>query len=441
MGGRKGRKTGQVKAGQLLALAFGGVILISGCEERAVSDLPPPPGSQAARGQQDRPDDAPTNAKDPAGGAVAQKSDPDSSASGGTIGPDGKAAAVASARPDAQDKTPTLAALSQHEQEAPSVFQKQDSGLWDGRPSLGGIWVAYPQLRTPERARIQNLDTGRSVTGALFRRERSQSGPRFQVSSEAAEALGLVAGAPARLSVVALRRTPATGPAATTPPAASIAAAPAAALATTTARQTPPKGSAANPAAGQTAPAAADPKAEPAAAPLENNGQSRRARAKTPAAPSANPSPARGREAAVQVGIYGQEANALNARDKLVAAGLRATLTSSGTAERPLWSVTAEAAETASGAQAEALLRQVRAMGFRDAFLLAPATRRKTASSGPVSLAPAAAAPALVAQPAPRSATTTDSAAHSTITAPATTAASFAPTDPVTRRMHQDPSP
>src|SRR5690606_8155787 len=44
------------------------------------------------------------------------------------------------------------------------------------------------------------------VIGALFRRERANPGPRFQVSSDAASALDMLAGAPAQLNVTALRR-------------------------------------------------------------------------------------------------------------------------------------------------------------------------------------------------------------------------------------------
>lgn len=90
--------------------------------------------------------------------------------------------------------------------EAPEVFQKTETGLWDGRPSLGGIWVAHPDVGDPERVIIRNEDNGRFVNGALFRRERENPGPPFQASSDAAEELGMLAGAPAQLTVTALRR-------------------------------------------------------------------------------------------------------------------------------------------------------------------------------------------------------------------------------------------
>ncbi|PTW98838.1 SPOR domain-containing protein [Pararhodobacter aggregans] len=89
--------------------------------------------------------------------------------------------------------------------EAPEVFEMQEPGLWDGRPSLGGVWVAHPTARDPERVMIRNTRTGATVIGALFRRERENPGPRFQVSSEAANALGILAGAPTEIQVTALR--------------------------------------------------------------------------------------------------------------------------------------------------------------------------------------------------------------------------------------------
>ncbi len=92
--------------------------------------------------------------------------------------------------------------------EAPDVFNVVEAGLWDGRPSLGGIWVAHPDVNQPERVVIKNTTNNKSITGALFRRERSQPGPTLQLSSAAAEKLGILAGAPTKVEVVALRRKP-----------------------------------------------------------------------------------------------------------------------------------------------------------------------------------------------------------------------------------------
>ena len=96
--------------------------------------------------------------------------------------------------------------LVERDVEAPDVFQVTEDGLWDGRPSLGGVWVAHPSATDPERVIIRNEANGRFVIGALFRRERDNPGPALQVSSDAASALGLLAGAPAVLNVTALRR-------------------------------------------------------------------------------------------------------------------------------------------------------------------------------------------------------------------------------------------
>ena len=90
--------------------------------------------------------------------------------------------------------------------ESPDVFSVTETALWDGRPSLGGIWVAHPDVDEPERALIRNPKTGQEIAGALFRRERDNPGPRIQLSSDAAAELGILAGQPTELSIVAVRQ-------------------------------------------------------------------------------------------------------------------------------------------------------------------------------------------------------------------------------------------
>ncbi len=90
--------------------------------------------------------------------------------------------------------------------EAPQDFAVNENALWDGRPSLGGVWVAHPDVDDPARVAVTNPENGRTIVAALFRRERANPGPRTQVSSDAAEELGMLAGQPVRLRVVALRR-------------------------------------------------------------------------------------------------------------------------------------------------------------------------------------------------------------------------------------------
>lgn len=106
--------------------------------------------------------------------------------------------------------------LVERDVEAPDVFQITEKGLWDGRPSLGGVWVAHPKATDPERVVIRNAANGKFVIGALFRHEREELGPPLQISSDAADALGLIAGAPALLNITALRREEADMPFTTT---------------------------------------------------------------------------------------------------------------------------------------------------------------------------------------------------------------------------------
>lgn len=102
--------------------------------------------------------------------------------------------------------------------EAPEIYRSEAEALWDGRPSLGGIWVAAPEVTSPERVIMRNPSNGEEVVGALFRRERITPGPALQLSSEAAVALGILAGAPTRIEVVALRQVEPAPVAAATPP-------------------------------------------------------------------------------------------------------------------------------------------------------------------------------------------------------------------------------
>ena len=108
-------------------------------------------------------------------------------------------------QPSAQPQETTVTVIEQ-EVEAPGIFHTVEAGLWDGRPSLGGIWVAHPDTLDPEQVIIRNTANGKFVIGSLFIRERAVPGPRLQVSSDAAVALEMLAGQPVDLSVTALRK-------------------------------------------------------------------------------------------------------------------------------------------------------------------------------------------------------------------------------------------
>lgn len=89
---------------------------------------------------------------------------------------------------------------------APEAFSITDMALWDGRPTFGGVWIAYPDIEQPERVRIRNSAAGKEVISALYKRERDFPGPKIELSADAAAALGVMAGTPAELTIVALRR-------------------------------------------------------------------------------------------------------------------------------------------------------------------------------------------------------------------------------------------
>ena len=264
------------------------------------------------------------------------------------------------AGPVAQSQTTELV---QTDVEAPEVFQLTDQGLWDGRPSLGGVWVAHPDVTDPERVIIRNTTNGQFVIGALFRRERENPGPALQVSSDAADALGLLAGAPAELNVTALRREEAATPADVAPVAdfgsESADLAPAGEISATP--LDPIAGAAA---AIDAADAAAAPMDAPIlSAPLE--GAEATVVAELPAAdvaPSALTKPF------IQIGIFSIEANANTAAGQMTDLGLTARVVAQQSQGRDFWSVIVGPAS--SEADRAAQLDRIKGAGFADAYFV-----------------------------------------------------------------------
>lgn len=230
--------------------------------------------------------------------------------------------------------------------EAPEVFQDSDQALWDGRPSLGGVWVASPDAVDPERVILRNEANGKFVIGALFRRERDNPGPKLQISSDAADALGILAGEPVTINVTALRREEAAPvvPAATQP-----------ILDTAETVET----------------STIDPVAAVASAAIdaaEANPKPQDTAAAQPVAPvitttDATTSPAAASENRLyQIGIFSVEDNANRAVKTLRKAGIAASVSREENQGKPFWSVTARGDA--------ALLAKIKAAGFADAYLL-----------------------------------------------------------------------
>lgn len=247
--------------------------------------------------------------------------------------------------------------------EAPEIFNKSDKALWDGRPSLGGVWVAHTSVKDPERVLIVNPANGKSVVGALFRREIDNPGPPLQLSSDAAEALGLLAGQPATIKVTALKRVEVAAPA---PEAAPIAADAAA-----------PKDSAKKPAKGSAIDAKPlDPVVNTAAAAIDKatKGKAKAGAATTaaavPAATPAQPPTAAKSEPAkrayVQIGIFSVEANAKKAAAQMEKVGMKASVKSDTSQGKTFWRVII--GPVATVAERDALAAKVKALGYPDAY-------------------------------------------------------------------------
>ena len=284
---------------------------------------------------------------------------------GGLFGERPEPSASAAAGPDG--------AFVERDVEAPGIFSTKEAGLWDGRPSLGGVWVAHPDVRDPERVLIRNESNGVEVIGALFRRERENPGPKLQVSSDAASALQMLAGAPNELSVVVLRRereevaqpleeaTPVTPaetvevaeaplPAPEPKPTAEIAEA---ALAALEAEHTPdrPRLSADRISASLTSDAPA-PEPAPAAAP----------------APTPKPVTSSLDKPFVQVGIFSVPENAEKASRQLRAQGVSPTVLDQDSNGRRFYRVIVGPAETRDGQRN--MLEKVKSLGYSDAYLV-----------------------------------------------------------------------
>lgn len=252
----------------------------------------------------------------------------------------------------------TSTELIERDVEAPEVFSVTEEGLWDGRPSLGGVWVAHPDVTDPERVIIRNTSNGKFVIGALFRKERDIPGPRLQISSDAAAALGMLAGAPGSLNVTALRREevaePAPAPAVEAP--AVESAAPVDAPAPVAESTLDPVATAAAAAINKTDAATPD-TPTPAAAPAQ--------------APAPAPAPAplptsKLSKPFIQLGIFSVESNAERTANVMRNAGIVPTVKKQSANGKAFWRVLVGPAQSSS--ERASLLKKIKAEGFSDAY-------------------------------------------------------------------------
>ncbi len=247
--------------------------------------------------------------------------------------------------------------LVERDVEAPDVFQVSEDGLWDGRPSLGGVWVAHPTATDPERVIIRNEENGRFVIGALFRRERDNPGPSLMVSSDAAAALNILAGDPTMLNVTALRREEVAEPDPAPATDAPLAVADADGVDTPEISST-----------------TLDDPIVAAAAAIEEAEATEAAPVQTAAvepapAPAPRPAASSGLERPfVQIGIFSVQENANNTGQALRGAGLVPTIYDQTSNGRRFWRVVVGPAGT-SGDRA-AILETVRELGFDDAYFV-----------------------------------------------------------------------
>lgn len=239
--------------------------------------------------------------------------------------------------------------LVERDVEAPDAFQVTEAGLWDGRPSLGGVWVAHPDVTDPERVIIRNQANGTFVIGALFRRERDNPGPSLQVSSDAASALEMLAGSPTQLQVTALRReevadAPESVPTTNFGAPADIAAAP---IESASLDVADPVAAATAAIAVAEAAAASAPSPRPAVTPMTTSSLAK---------------------PFIQIGIFSVENNANGTADRLRGTGIVPTVLQQTSQGRTFFRVIV--GPVASENERAELLTQVKAQGFEDAYFV-----------------------------------------------------------------------
>ncbi|MBS9717242.1 SPOR domain-containing protein [Pseudohalocynthiibacter aestuariivivens] len=251
------------------------------------------------------------------------------------------------AQSDEESSSPSSTRLVERDVEAPEVFQVTENGLWDGRPSLGGVWVAHPDVTDPERVIIRNETNDKFVIGALFRRERESLGPRLQVSSDAAEALGMLAGQPARMNVTALRREEVTPE---------------------VPEEAPSEAGLENPEAIEEI--EIDPIASATAAldAVESEAGSEAAPATT--APASAPARAAStlEKPFIQIGIFSVEENANSTATSMRLAGMVPIVTQHDSSGKIFWRVVVGPATSVS--ERAALLSKIKELGFEDAYFV-----------------------------------------------------------------------
>ena len=258
-------------------------------------------------------------------------------------------------KPDGETTTTSRSTRTvERDVEAPEVFQVADKGLWDGRPSLGGVWVAHEDAKDPERVIIRNTANSKFVVGVLYRPERQQPGPKIQVSSDAADALGMLAGQPADLNVTALRReeVPENQPedaGETDTIETEVAEAP-----TVETKPLDPLAAAAR--------ALDEAEGKPVAQPTTTSSTVAAATtAPQRTAPASNLS-----KPYIQIGIFSVEQNANNTSESLRRAGMVPTIKPGKMSGKDFWRVIVGPAGTS--AERAQLLKKIKDLGFTDAY-------------------------------------------------------------------------
>ena len=92
-------------------------------------------------------------------------------------------------------------------EEKPEILDISATVFWDGEQTLGGNWIAYPDVDSPERVLIKNIANGKSIVGAIFQQTKKIKSGSAQISSDAAKSLKINKNEQTKVQIIAVKKT------------------------------------------------------------------------------------------------------------------------------------------------------------------------------------------------------------------------------------------
>ena len=95
-------------------------------------------------------------------------------------------------------------------EEMPEILDISTSVFWDGEQTLGGNWISYPDVDSPERVLIKNIVNGKSIVGAIFQQSKKMKSRSAQISSDAAKSLKINKNEQTKVQIIAIKKAEST---------------------------------------------------------------------------------------------------------------------------------------------------------------------------------------------------------------------------------------